>query len=98
MTTLTPPELAQYIDHTLLKPDATSAEIEKLCAEARQYRFYAVCVNGSHIEAARTHLDDSDIKVAAVVGFPLGAMDTDVKRYRSEERRVGKECRSRWSP
>ena len=84
MTPLDPKALAKYIDHTLLRPDATSRDIEKLCSEARQYGFCSVCVNGAHIEIARAHLEESDVKVAAVVGFPLGAMDSDVKRYETE--------------
>jgi len=84
MTPLDPKALANYIDHTLLKPDATSGDIEKLCSEARLYGFYSVCVNGSHIEAARTLLEETPVKVVGVVGFPLGAMDSDVKRYETE--------------
>jgi deoxyribose-phosphate aldolase len=76
--------LASYIDHTLLKPDATKERIEKLCEEARQHRFFSVCVNGSHVELARHLLDDSEVKVAAVAGFPLGATSTDAKRYETE--------------
>jgi deoxyribose-phosphate aldolase len=76
--------LAGFIDHTLLKADASKADIEKLCAEARRYNFYAVCVNGSRVELARSLLDDTDVKVAGVVGFPLGAMETDVKRFETE--------------
>ena len=73
--------LARYIDHTLLRPDAAAADIERLCAEAKQHQFYAVCVNGCWIEFARHHLEDTDVKVASVAGFPLGAMDGDVKRF-----------------
>src|SRR4051812_29496129 len=76
--------LARLIDHTLLKPEATSADIEKLCAEARAHSFYSVCVNGSRVELARHYLEDSDIKVVATVGFPLGATDSDTKRYETE--------------
>jgi deoxyribose-phosphate aldolase len=76
--------LAKFIDHTLLKADATAADIEKLCDEARRHQFYAVCVNGSRVELARSRLDDTDVKVASVVGFPLGAMETDVKRFETE--------------
>lgn len=66
--------LARYIDHTLLRPDATVAQIERLCAEARKYGFYAVCVNGCYVEPARLWLAGSGVKVATVIGFPLGAM------------------------
>ena len=76
--------LARYIDHTLLKPEASLKEIEQLCAEARDHNFYAVCVNGSWVTQARHFLDGSHVKVATVVGFPLGATDSDTKRYETE--------------
>jgi len=81
---LTPAQLAAYIDHTLLKSDASLAQIEQLCAEARQHKFFSVCVNGSWVATARHFLDGSDVKVASVVGFPLGAMAADVKRFETE--------------
>ena len=81
---LSPAQLAAFIDHTLLKPDASLAQIEQLCAEAREHHFFSVCVNGSWVEAARHFLDGSDVKVASVVGFPLGAMSGDVKRFETE--------------
>ncbi len=81
---LTRAQLAAFIDHTLLKPDATAAQIEQLCAGAREHRFFAVCVNGSWVAAARHFLDGSDVKVAGTVGFPLGAMSADVKRFETE--------------
>jgi deoxyribose-phosphate aldolase len=81
---LNPAQLAAYIDHTLLKADATAKDIEKLCAEAREHRFYSVCVNGSRVGLARHLLDDSEVKVVGVVGFPLGAMSGDAKRFETE--------------
>jgi deoxyribose-phosphate aldolase len=84
MNKLSPSQLAVYIDHTLLKPDASLAQIEKLCAEAREHKFFSVCVNGSWVATARHFLDGSDVKVASVVGFPLGAVAADVKRYETE--------------
>lgn len=77
-------ELAGYIDHTLLKACATRGDIEQLCAEAKEYGFYSVCVNTGYVELARALLEDTGVKVCAVVGFPLGAMDADVKRYETE--------------
>jgi deoxyribose-phosphate aldolase len=77
-------QLAAYIDHTLLKPDATAKDIEKLCAEAHTHRFYSVCVNGSRVELARHLLEDSGVHVACVVGFPLGAGIPDAKRFETE--------------
>lgn len=81
---LSPAQLARYIDHTLLKPEATRADIERLCAEARKHRFAAVCVNGSRVEQAAHLLAGSEVKIATVVGFPLGAADADAKRYETE--------------
>jgi deoxyribose-phosphate aldolase len=74
-------ELAQYIDHTLLKPDATRDEIAKLCREAAEYRFAAVCVNPSYVHYAARLLRGTPVAVASVVGFPLGATLPDVKGY-----------------
>jgi deoxyribose-phosphate aldolase len=79
-----PKDLARLIDHTLLKPDATAKDIERLCAEARAHAFCAVCVHGSRVEMARHFLEETEVKVASVVGFPLGAMDSDAKRYETE--------------
>ncbi len=77
-------DLAPYIDHTLLKPEATREQIETLCAEATEHSFATVCVNGSRVEWAYSLLEDCDVQVAAVVGFPLGAADADSKRYETE--------------
>ena len=74
-------QLNTYIDHTLLKADATEAQIRKLCAEALEHKFYAVCVNGSRVRLARQILGNASVKNAAVVGFPLGAMDTSSKAH-----------------
>ena len=70
---------SKYIDHTLLKPEATKAQIEKLCAEAREYDFASVCINPCWIETAAKLLEGSDVKVCTVIGFPLGAMTTAAK-------------------
>ena len=72
-------ELARLIDHTLLKPDATSAQIEQLCQEAFQYGFATVCVNPTWVQLAATLLRDTPVKVCTVVGFPLGASTSDIK-------------------
>ncbi len=72
-------KLNKYIDHTILKATATSLEIKKLCKEAKDYQFYAVCVNGCYVELAKQEVTGSDVKVAAVIGFPLGAMSTEAK-------------------
>src|SRR5688572_19654074 len=73
-----------FIEHTLLRADATARDIERLCAEAREHRFYCVCVHGSRVAQAFEFLADSDIKVASTVGFPLGAGDSDAKRFETE--------------
>jgi deoxyribose-phosphate aldolase len=77
-------ELAAMIDHTILKADATRADVVKLCAEARQYGFASVCVNGCWVSLAAKELEGSPVKVCTVVGFPLGAMATDAKRAEAE--------------
>jgi deoxyribose-phosphate aldolase len=71
--------IASTIDHTLLKPDARAADIERLCAEAIEYNFHSVCVNSSRVAFAARLLAGSKIKIAAVTGFPLGAMSTEAK-------------------
>jgi deoxyribose-phosphate aldolase len=76
--------LPAYMDHTLLRPDATAAEIEQLCAEARQFHFFGVCVHGSWVQTARRTLQGCETKVIAVVGFPHGAMSSDAKRVETE--------------
>ena len=81
---LSPAKLAAFLDHTLLKADATAKDIEKLCAEARENQFYSVCVNGSRVGPARHFLEGTNVKVASVVGFPLGAMSSDAKRFETE--------------
>lgn len=67
--------LSKYIDHTLLKATATEADIMQLCKEAIEYKFYAVCVNSCYVDLCNTLLHKSTVKIASVVGFPLGAMD-----------------------
>ena len=73
-----------YIDHTLLRPDATARDIEKLCTEAVEHQLFAVCVSGCWVQHAWNHLGDSDVSIATVVGFPSGASDPDAKRYETE--------------
>jgi deoxyribose-phosphate aldolase len=71
--TLSAADLAAMIDHTLLKADATEAEVLRHCDEARQYRFCSVCVNPTHVALVAHALHGSDVKTCSVVGFPLGA-------------------------
>jgi deoxyribose-phosphate aldolase len=75
---------APYIDHTLLAMDASVADITHLCDEARQYQFYAVCVNSGYVPLAHTLLKDSAVKVCSVIGFPLGACLTSVKVFEAK--------------
>ena len=71
--------LAKYIDHTLLKADATKAQVIKLCEEAREYRFASVCVNPGYVPLAAKELAGSGVKTCCVIGFPLGATSTEAK-------------------
>lgn len=72
-------DIAKYIDHTNLNPNATKSDIAKLCAEAMEYKFFAVCVNPYWVRFAVKELSSSDVAVATVIGFPLGANLTDIK-------------------
>ena len=81
-----PREVASLIDHTLLKPEATREEIEKLCREAAEFRFATVCVNPTWVARCASLLGSTDVGVCTVVGFPLGATMADVKHF--ETRRV----------
>lgn len=78
-------KLNDYIDHTLLKPTATTENIRNLCEEAEKYNFYAVCVNGSRVADCKRFLKPNLVKIAAVVGFPLGASLTDVKIFEARK-------------
>lgn len=78
-------KLSKYIDHTILKATANKKEVEKLCEEAREYEFYSVCVNGCYVGDAKKYLEGTNVKVAAVVGFPLGAMTTTAKVFEARE-------------
>jgi deoxyribose-phosphate aldolase len=73
------PSIAAVIDHTILKPDATRADVVKVCREARQYGFASVCVNPYWVPLVRTELSGSPVRVCSVVGFPLGATSTEAK-------------------
>lgn len=74
-----PADLARYIDHTLLKPDTTSEEIDRISAEASEYGFASVCVNPSWVKRAATNLRGTEVRVTSVVGFPLGASTPEIK-------------------
>jgi deoxyribose-phosphate aldolase len=78
-------KINNYIDHTLLKPSATQKDIKALCAEAKKYKFYTVCVNGSYVAYAKQLLLKSNVKVCTVVGFPLGASTTEAKVFEAKQ-------------
>ena len=77
--------LNKYIDHTILKATASSSDVQKLCEEAIEHEFYSVCVNGCYVADAKHLLQGTDVKIAAVVGFPLGAMTTAAKVFEAKE-------------
>lgn len=76
--------IAALIDHTILRADATRADIIRVCAEARRFGFASVCVNGFRVPLVAAELAGSGVKVCTVIGFPLGAMATDAKRAEAE--------------
>ncbi|THE15413.1 deoxyribose-phosphate aldolase [Bacillus timonensis] len=76
--------IAKMIDHTALKADTTKAQIEKLCAEAKEYGFMSVCVNPTWVETAANLLKDSEVKVCTVIGFPLGASTSETKAFETK--------------
>ncbi|MBQ8748978.1 MAG: deoxyribose-phosphate aldolase [Clostridia bacterium] len=78
-------ELNNRIDHTLLKSNATVTDIEQLASEALTYNFYSVCVNPYFVELAKHYLKDSNIKIACVVGFPLGANSIETKVFEAKQ-------------
>ncbi len=77
--------LARLIDHTMLKPDATPAEVEQLCEEGLRHGFAAVCINPTYVPLAAAKLGDTEVKVATVIGFPLGATTTTAKVCEAEQ-------------
>ena len=77
--------LNKYIDHTILKATASGTDVQKLCEEAIEHEFYSVCVNGCYVADAKHLLQGTDVKIVAVVGFPLGAMTTAAKVFEAKE-------------
>lgn len=74
-----PMDLAKYIDHTLLKPEASAEDIDELCAEAREYKFASVCINPTWVKRAADSLRGTEVVTCTVIGFPLGASTTAIK-------------------
>ncbi|MBN7576568.1 deoxyribose-phosphate aldolase [Clostridium beijerinckii] len=77
--------IAKYIDHTILKPEATVEDVKKLCKEAKEYNFASVCVNGCYAKLVSTELMGTDVKTCVVVGFPLGAMTKEAKAFETNQ-------------
>ena len=77
--------IAQYIDHTILKPEATVEDVKRLCREAKEYNFASVCVNGCYAKLVSTELAGSEVKTCVVVGFPLGAMTKEAKVFETSQ-------------
>ena len=77
-------ELAQYLEHTLLKPEATVADIIKICEEAKKYQLGGVCINPCYVALARHLLSGTGVKVITVIGFPLGATYPEVKELEAK--------------
>ncbi len=80
-----PQDIAKFIDHTLLKPEATPAEVEKLCQEAKEYHFASVCVNPPFAKLCAQRLRGADVAVCIVIGFPLGAHTTETKVFETRQ-------------
>lgn len=77
-------ELANYIDHTILKPEAQKDEIIKVCNEAIEHGFYSVCINSCYVPLVKTILENTNVKITSVVGFPLGSMDINAKAFEAK--------------
>lgn len=77
--------VAKYIDHTMLNPDATKNQIKKLCDEAKKYKFASVCVNPYYVKYASEELRGTDIDITCVVGFPLGSNLSQIKKFETQE-------------
>jgi deoxyribose-phosphate aldolase len=78
-------DIKSMIDHTILKPDAKKDEIQALCQEAKEFGFYAVCVNPYYVSLCKDLLEGSKVKIATVIGFPLGANTSDIKALETKK-------------
>lgn len=77
--------LAKYIDHTILKPEATVEQVKQLCKEAREYNFCSICVNTGYTSLVAKELEGTDVKTCVVVGFPLGATTKETKAFETKQ-------------
>ncbi|MFP4301044.1 MAG: deoxyribose-phosphate aldolase [Spirochaetaceae bacterium] len=82
---LTPAELATFVDHTLLKPETTPAQIDALCDQAIEHGFWSVCINSAWVSRAAARLKEEVVRVCCVVGFPLGAVASDAKAFETRK-------------
>ncbi|MGL5123510.1 MAG: deoxyribose-phosphate aldolase [Fusobacteriaceae bacterium] len=78
-------KINNYIDHTVLKATTTIEDIKKLCKEAKEHKFFSVCVNSSYVKISKKELEGTDVKVCSVIGFPLGAMSKEAKIFEAKE-------------
>ena len=79
-----PKNLASYIDHTILKPEATAEQVTQICAEAKQFQFASVCINPGYVSQCSSLLNNTNVKVCTVIGFPLGATSSETKAFETE--------------
>lgn len=77
-------DIAKYIDHTLLRADASKEDIIKICEEAKKFNFYSVCLNSSYVSLAKKSLEGSEVKICSVIGFPLGMMTKETKVFEAK--------------
>ena len=77
--------IASYVDHTILKPQATTEDVRKLCEEAKKYSFASVCINPKHVSFAYDILKDTTVQVCTVIGFPLGANTSEIKALEAKK-------------
>lgn len=78
-------ELARYIDHTILKPDAKEGDVIRICKEALEYKFASVCINPTYVKLAHSLLQGTEVKVCTVIGFPLGATTKETKAFEAAQ-------------
>lgn len=84
-TAMSPAEIAEYIDHTILKPQATKEMVKRICDEAKQYHFASVCVNPCHVNEVAKQLEGSGVASCCVIGFPIGACTPEAKAYEARD-------------
>ncbi|MEA1974690.1 MAG: deoxyribose-phosphate aldolase [Bacillota bacterium] len=78
-------KMAKYFDHTILKPDVKKEDVIKICEEAKEFDFYSVCINPYYVGLVKEQLEETDVKVTSVIGFPLGASISEVKAFEAQK-------------